>query len=401
MSTQFDSQSGFDISGLITVSKAQLMAMVNQIAPLANIGGVITGSGAAGAHPDVTNNPRFIRYIWLDTQTDGSVLIKVYQGSRIAPTDTYADWATITIADSSITAAKIANYAVSILNGTGASKIAYKQDGSADGTQAYYILRLNASGQFVEVTPLSTMVADLTLNPRKLDVTGATDGTVLTYSSSLGYAVFQAVSLSSIISAGSINYDRLANATPSFILRANPLTGVIEAVSNNDTTSTLFPVRSIAMSKLSTLLAAAQTGVRYNVTTNTFETVLVTHTSNDTVMQLDTKVINAEAHGLGGIPTGVQLWLVNKANNGGAGYTVGDIVPVSSFFCSTGNQMIASLTLKFATPQATFDVTTLADNAGGDIVKYPSATGTALVSSSCTNLIADWNIRAVLTRIST
>jgi hypothetical protein len=112
MAAQFDFIAGVDISSLSSVTQAQLMQMINQIAPLSNIGGVIVQAGTStnphfnegdGGSPSVTDNPRFARYIWLNT----------HDAATAAPTPYYYDasmsrWSATNIAAESITDAEIA-----------------------------------------------------------------------------------------------------------------------------------------------------------------------------------------------------------------------------------------------------------------------------------------------------
>src|SRR5689334_24837608 len=122
MAQQNDLAAGFDVSSLSSATQAQLMAMVNQAAPLSNIGFLVVmdglAAGAAGTgFPDVTNNPRFVRYIWLDTNPSGvtpvnraSPVFKRYIGAYTggpnnpsAPSNLYTDWEALAVADGSIT----------------------------------------------------------------------------------------------------------------------------------------------------------------------------------------------------------------------------------------------------------------------------------------------------------
>lgn len=111
MAAQYDFIAGLDISSLSSVTQAQLMQMINQISPISNIGGVIFQAGPSvaaeisagfGGAPDVTNNPRFARYIWLNT----------YDGIDNAPTPYYyndanGNWTSTSVASGSITNASI------------------------------------------------------------------------------------------------------------------------------------------------------------------------------------------------------------------------------------------------------------------------------------------------------
>jgi len=330
MSAQFDFNPGIDISGLSSVTQAQLLQMVAQLAPLDNIGGVIVMSGAASAHPDVTGNPRFARYLWIDTQSLPTTLLKMYDGSG----DTYAAWVTTTIADSSITAAKLANYAVSILNGSGAAKIAYKQDGTADATKSNYLVRLDAAGQYVEIVPASTVVNGVTINLSQLNVSSATNGYVLTYNSSLGAAVWTALSVSALITAGSISYDKLLNGSAlqaGYLMRANSVAPYdIQLVQNNDQVATLFPVRSIPVSKIYDSSYAAG---RKLVGDGTGFVGSTPYYANQQTLNNATLAGNNN-HGLGGMPNILIGYAVCNATD--LGYAAGDKVALSSILTAGG-----------------------------------------------------------------
>jgi len=331
MSVQYDFQAGYDPSASASISASQLLQMCNQLTPLSNIGGVIVMSGAGSAHPDVTNNPRFARYLWIDTQSLPTTLLKMYDGSG----DTYAAWVTTTIADNSITAAKLANYAVSILNGSGASKIAYKQDGTADATKSNYLVRLDAAGQYVEVVAAATVVNGVTINLSQLNVTAATNGYVLTYDSSLGSAVWTALSVSSLISANTISYDKLLNGSAlqaGYLMRANSAAPYdIQLVQNNDQVATLFPVRSIPLNKL---YAAAYTAGQSVYTDGTNFVIHTPYYSNN-VGSLPAASglivsISAATHGFGTTvpPRVIRPFLVCTAAD--AGYAINDVVGIES-----------------------------------------------------------------------
>src|SRR2546422_359553 len=131
--SQYDVIPGFDISSLVSATQLQLMQMVSQLAPLSNIGGVIVFSGGGGTDwPGVVNNPRFKRYVWIDTATVPPIA-KIYDASGA---DAYANWTQIALPDGAVTTAKLAALAVTV------AKIAV-------GT-ARYILRTNVAGTAVE-----------------------------------------------------------------------------------------------------------------------------------------------------------------------------------------------------------------------------------------------------------
>ena len=144
---QYDFVAGLDISSLSSVTQAQIIQAINQLAPLANIGGVIFQAGTSlnstiaegtGGSPDVTANPRFSRYIWLNT----------FSAASAAPTPYFYDVSTGLWNSSSIAAGSITNTHINSAAAIAVTKLAF-------GT-ARYLIRTNAAGNAVEyVAPAS------------------------------------------------------------------------------------------------------------------------------------------------------------------------------------------------------------------------------------------------------
>ena len=324
MSTQYDFIAGYDPSADVQITAAQLLQMVNQLEPLNNIGGVIVMSGASSAHPDVTNNPRFTRYCWIDTQTAGTPVLKLYAGTY--PSDTYADWVSLVIADDSITAAKLADYAVSILNASGDKKIAYNQDASADSTKANFILRLDGNGQYVEVANLTTLIQATTINVAKLTSAAASNGQVLQFDSTTNTFVPVALTVSGLISDNSITPQKLTNGTASYLLRAGAA-GIAEYVNNNDTVGAFLPNNSIIPARLYSATPTAGNKLRHNGTSWVeYTPCFKAPTSGGTTVPAADGV-QSVAHGLSAIPTNIKLILVANASDNG--YASGDRVDAS------------------------------------------------------------------------
>lgn len=104
---QYDFVAGLDISSLSSVTQAQIIQAINQLAPLLNIGGVIFQAGTSlnatiaqgtGGSPSITNDPRFSRYIWLNTYSAASAPPTPYQYDAST-----GNWTSATIAAGSIT----------------------------------------------------------------------------------------------------------------------------------------------------------------------------------------------------------------------------------------------------------------------------------------------------------
>ena len=144
---QYDFVAGLDLSSLSSVSQTQIIQAINQLAPLLNIGGVIFQAGTSlnatiaqgtGGSPSVTNDPRFSRYIWLNTYSAASAPPTIY----LYDTST-GNWTASTIAAGSIT-----NTHISAAAAIAVTKLAL-------GT-ARYLIRTNAAGNAVEyVAPAS------------------------------------------------------------------------------------------------------------------------------------------------------------------------------------------------------------------------------------------------------
>lgn len=362
---QYDFNPGIDITGLSSITQAQLQQQVAQIVPLDDIGGVLYGSGAIASHPDVTNNARFVRYVWLDTQTPGSVLIKVYQG--VYPSDAYADWVTIQVSDGSITAAKLANYAVSILNGSSASKMAYKQDGSADATKSNYLMRLDAAGQYVEIVSAATVLSALTVDIKKLSITGANDGNLLQYRSADGFPSWQPITIAGLIGAGSLTYDRLSVGTAGYLLRLNNVTGIPEQVVNNDLLAAggLFAIRSILLNRLDATGAVTNDKLRFDgtnwVKTTPFYGAVAVLPGADTSISI--------AHGLGAIPRVLIGYIKNITGGALNGYAANDVAGLDILNTRTGAGAGANTALAISADATNITIATNFGSGSGYVIR--------------------------------
>lgn len=143
--TQYDINAGFDPSALSSITAVQFLQMIQQAAPLSNIGMLVIQAGAnanttiaqgTSGSPSITDNPRFARYIWLNT-FGGTIPIPYYYNAGTG------DWTLVSVAAGSIVDASIAAGAAIAI-----SKL-------AAGT-ARYLIRTNAAGTAVaEVAPAS------------------------------------------------------------------------------------------------------------------------------------------------------------------------------------------------------------------------------------------------------
>lgn len=338
---QYDFLAGYDPSGDAQISGALILQAINQIEPLANIGGIVYGDTA----PDVVSNPRFSRYIWLDSTSDRPVM-KLWD-------DVALNWSASTIAAASIIATMLADYAVSVLNGSGNPKIAYRQNATADATKANNVLCLDGSGQYVNVATVISLIAAGALNLNKLDISGITAGDLLYKNSSGALAGIAPASVFSI-AAGSVALTSIQDqgvGTLNYLLRiqldANGrYTPATVTNSDKDAASGLFPDNSIKTERLYSAGAANRDTIRFDGTNWVKKTpVYLAPTSGGTTLPDPVNGgILTVAHGLGAVPRTIKALLV--CNSTDVGYAVGDTVDASSVICLTeAAEQIVGLTL--------------------------------------------------------
>ncbi len=154
MSTQKDLIAGLDLSPLSSASQEDIMQAINGLAPLTNIGLVFVGT----ARPDITNNPRMIRYIWLDISDPTNPSFKRYIADRTALADADASWESLGVANGAILTAMMA--ARSITGGINVGLLKLNSDYSASLGSIYYVLRVAANGKDIEAVSINTAIDD-------------------------------------------------------------------------------------------------------------------------------------------------------------------------------------------------------------------------------------------------
>lgn len=322
MPIQYDFLAGYDPSGDDQISGALILQAINQIEPLANIGGIIYGDTA----PDVVSNPRFARYIWLDSTSDRPVM-KLWD-------DVALNWSASTIAAGSIIATMLADYAVSVLNGSDNPKIAYKQNGTADATKANNVLVLDGAGQYVTVATVISLIAAGAINLNKLDISAITAGDLLYKNSSGALAGINPASIFSV-AAGSVALTAIQDqgiGTLNYLLRialdANGrYTPVAVTNSDKDASGGLFPDNSIKIQRLYYAAAALRDTIRFDGANWIKYTPLYAAptTGGTTVPDPTTGALLYRAHGFNpNVPRNIKCFLVCTAGN--IGYSAGDIV---------------------------------------------------------------------------
>lgn len=316
MSAQYDFDPGLNISALGSATAAQLMQLVSQAAPLVNIGGIIFQSTT----PDVASNPRFARYIWLDSTTDPAVP-KYYNAGTTS-------WTAVSVAALSITNAEIsASAAIAV------TKLAF-------GT-ARYVLRTNAAGTANEfVAPTSIFNSD-ELAAVKVTSNGGTDGYLKSVSGVTQW---------------------IANATERAAISAslNSLAPTVLAAGSNNTLmgtdgsgvvkfaaiGSLLANNSIGLGLLAAGGAAANDILMYDGTNWVKTTPGISLSSAAINLGVQSAngintTVHTFAHGLGTIPKHIYAVLVNTSS-AEAGYATNDEVAIHSFRdTGDGNPVLA------------------------------------------------------------
>lgn len=269
MPAQNDFISGLDISSLASVTQAQLLQMINQAGPISNIGfvlcfdGIATGAAGTG-FPDVTSNPRFVRYIWLDTNPNGdganinrsSPVFKRYTGAYTggpsnpsALSNLYTDWTALGVAGGAITTAMMR-----LVDATGGVNIALlklNSDNSATIGKAYYILSVDSAGVNIVASSLTDVLTNGGGVPlANISITGLVASKYLGYSSGLAYRYLNPTLDFTLALGNQIPVSTaLAPGTAGYLIRTNRTSGLVEWA--NTSAADLFNPGDIPISSLS------------------------------------------------------------------------------------------------------------------------------------------------------
>ncbi len=324
MAAQYDFEPGLNISALSSATAAQLMQLISQAAPLANIGGIIFQSTT----PDVASNPRFARYIWLDSTTDPAVP-KYYNAGTTS-------WTAVAVAALSITNAEIsASAAIAV------TKLAY-------GT-ARYVLRTNAAGTANEfVTPASILNSD-ELPVVKLTSNGGTDGYLKTVSGVTQW-VSNATERTAIQNAlSAVPVTALAAGSNNTLLGTNG-SGVVGFAA----IGSLLANNAIGLNLLAAGGASANDALKFDGSNWVKQTPNVNFFSSaevSTTGKLSSStaavILHTIAHGLGATPKQVRVVLVCTTTD--LGWAVGDEVDLFSVRASNGDLHVVATTGSDAT----------------------------------------------------
>lgn len=228
MSAQKDIISGVDLSALSSITQEQLMQAINQAKPLDNIGFVIVST----TRPDITNNARFIRYIWLDISNPANPTFKRYIGDRSVLQDADAYWASLGVANLAVLTSMMA--ARSASGGINVGLLKLNADYSATPASAYYVLRVAANGKDIEVVGVNTAISDGGgLLQSVISTTGLAAGKFLGYNGGVWGAV-PIVPSTDLIGAARLALEtNLIPGTARYVARTNAAGTALEWVTPN------------------------------------------------------------------------------------------------------------------------------------------------------------------------
>lgn len=347
--TQFDLIAGLDLEALSAPQKSELMQAINQIEPVGNIGLAIKFSSLNGTvWPGISNNPRFARFIWLDSFTNPPTP-KVYNGVG----DTYASWEAVGLGDAAVLESHIAVDAVVLLDDDGTNKIALRYDGAGDPTRIGYLLTLDSNGDKV----ITKALADV-LTSGSVPLSALAPGTNRYFlRMSGGNWVAELVDFAAELSDGSVVAAKLSSSggSPGWFLRVNAAATALELVSNSDITSNLFPARSIAPNKISPGGAVSGDILRFDsddwiaVTPSIDLTsdIAISREGIESLNDLDT-IEHIIPHGLGTLPK--QFRCVIKNISPEHGYVPNPVLGASEVDCHNVFRSTAGTTPHEGTP---------------------------------------------------
>lgn len=334
MSQQHDILSGKDISALSSIEQEDIMQMVNQAEPLDNIGFVIVGD----TRPDITNNPRFIRYLWIDISDPDNPSFKRYTGDRAVLLDSDASWQAIGVESLSILTSMFA--ARSANGGVNVGLIKLNADFSATPASAYYVLSVDATGKFVEAVNINTLVTNAGgLSLAALQTTGLVQGKFLGYNGGVaGYVSI--VPSTDLIGVSRIAIEtNIVPGTARYVVRTNAAGTALEFVTPND----LFADGELAVARLLAAGAVANDILRYDGAAWAKVTpslrLIAGDVANAGILSASNVAtqVHTIPHLLGSVPklVDVRLRMTNAVAD--IGYNQNDEVPFSGYRASSGN----------------------------------------------------------------
>lgn len=373
MAAQFDFNAGFDPSALTDITQAQLLQMIQQLAPLSNIGGVIFGTTA----PDVTNNARFKRYIWLDSSVTTSPPVpKYYDIDETAGAGAAANWTAVNVAALSITNAEISATAEIAV-----SKLA---DGAANE-----VIRTDAAGTGVEWVTVATLLAALndSVPLTAIDDTAAVGATSFLRrdGSTVVWKTFAETVTAIQAALNAVAVSVLAAGTNGMIVGTAGGTVVMNTPANilANEAITLALLAAGGGSALQ-VLARNSGNTAWSPQTPALNLLNAATVSTTGILSGSTvaTAVHTIAHGLGAIPKLIDV-RIRLTGAGELGYSVNDEVSIAGY--TSGGQSVSVAVVADAT-----NITLLFPAVTGNLPRKDTAANTAVTEASWTPIVRAW-----------
>jgi len=348
---------GVDFTGASSFTPSQLNQLVDNAYVGPYRGMVIYTNG----YPSASVITKYQRYLWLDTST-------ALPTPKVWNTNGY--WtnivATAVIADYSVTTDKIATNAVTTIkiadNAVTDAKI---QDATITGTKI-------GTG-----TITSTNIAVGT-------ITSANIGNLQVGSAN--------------IAAAAITGDKIAANSIGTYMLTNGFALAGSNVASGTITSTNIATGGIILSNLTVAGASTYSSVVYNGSSVAYDYPVVKYETNaamPTVANVTyTNLAGAGTftHSLGGVPHIVRVVMVNKANTGSGGYSVGDEIGIESL-SAVGQRYFKPLFVTYA-DATKVDLFWYRE----DTYSYIGKSHTSTITCAGDTLAADWNFKIIAIR---
>lgn len=358
---QNDLIGGIDISSLSSVTQAQLQQLIGQAAPLSNIGFTVfqAGTGApsanpsiaqgTGGSPSITDNPRFARYIWLNSYTTPPTPY-FYDSSS-------GNWKVIAVSSSAIVTASFAT-SISALNGVPISLLK-GNSGYTDEGKAYFILRIAADGKAIEAVNANSAITQLAnVSLESLDRSGRTQNGVITFDGNTTVWGHPTLDQFSSASNSKLSVNNINPGTIYYIMRTNSA-GNVEWV--NRTSDDLFAAATFTLDKLAVKdTAAAAAASQYSVpmvngsSGVTFQRPFTSYISGALAITRNGTPLNAVAHNLGGIPDIFHAFI--KCTSAENGFALNTCLPIGMIKAINGTDDAPWIQLQYTSSSVTVKI---------------------------------------------
>lgn len=311
MAVENDFLQGIELAGLDQVNGTQLDQLVQNATPTSTKAIIIVQDDS----PDIINNPRYTRYLWLDT-SGATPILKRYNSDTPA-------WESVVTGTNTVTTNSIQDLAVTL------AKL------SPEGGTALQLIRVNAAGTAFEFFTLdlsTATAAGVTPSATAYDVlitnSSHTASQWMSVANLLA-ALGAVVPLGSLVQAGATSGQAIAwNGTTWAPANIGPFAGI--AATGAPVTGDLFLLQRASVSYSITIANL----MSYISSTLTTAGTITAATSSLIAVPSAGASVTPVPHGLDRIPILLRMVLVNQSAEGG--YSVDDEIDISCIYANSG-----------------------------------------------------------------